>query len=161
MGLRVNTNLFSLTAQRNLANVSQRLSGNFSRMSSGLRITTAADDAAGLGISERMRAQIRSLDQAGRNSADGISLVQTAEGSLGEVNSNLTRMRELAIQASNGTLNTGDRAAANTEFAALITEIDRVADHMHQRVGQLLDHAAVHLGPLACLVEPNRLATLA
>ena len=139
MGLRVNTNLFSLTAQRNLANVSQRLSGNFSRMSSGLRITTAADDAAGLGISERMRAQIRSLDQAGRNSADGISLVQTAEGSLGEVNSNLTRMRALAIQASNGTLNTGDRAAANTEFAALITEIDRVADQTDFNGTQLFD----------------------
>ena len=128
MGLRVNTNLFSMTAQRNLSNVSSRLSGNFSRLSSGLRIASASDDAAGLGISERMRAQIRSLGQAGRNAQDGISLVQTAEGALGETTSNLSRMRELAVQASNGTLNTGDRAALDTEFQALISEIDRVAD---------------------------------
>jgi flagellin len=127
MGLRVNTNLFSLTAQRNLSVVSERLQGNLQRLSSGLRIATAADDAAGLGISERLRAQIRSLDQAGRNSADGISLVQTAEGALGEVNNNLARMRELAIEAANGTLNTGDRAALDSEFQALISEIDRVA----------------------------------
>jgi flagellin len=127
MGLRVNTNLFSLTAQRNLADVSGRLQGNFARLSSGLRIATAADDAAGLGISERLRAQIRSLDQAGRNAQDGVSLVQTAEGALGEVSGNLTRLRELAVQAANGTLNTGDRAALDSEFQALIAEIDRVA----------------------------------
>jgi len=128
MGLRVNTNVFSLTAQRNLSNVSERLQGNFARLSSGLRIASAADDAAGLGVSERMRAQIRSLDQAGRNSNDGISLVQTAEGSLGELSNNLVRMRELAIQASNGTLNSGDRTVMDTEFQALIAEIGRVAD---------------------------------
>jgi flagellin len=126
MGLRVNTNLFSLNAQRNLTNVSDRLGANFSRLSSGLRIAHAGDDAAGLGISERMRAQIRSLHQAGRNASDGISLVQTAEGALDEINSNLIRMRELAIQAANGTLNTGDRAAVDAEFQALIDEIDRV-----------------------------------
>jgi flagellin len=128
MGLRVNTNIFSLTAQTNLADVSARLGGNFSRLSSGLRIAAAADDAAGLGISERMRAQVRSLQQAGRNASDGISLVQTAEGTLNELNSNLVRMRELAIQASNGTLNDGDRAVINTEFTNLIEEIDRVAN---------------------------------
>jgi len=128
MGLRVNTNLFSLNAQRNLSNVSSRLAGNFSRLSSGLRIASAADDAAGLGISERMRAQIRSLDQAGRNAQDGISLVQTAEGALSETTTNLARMRELAVQASNGTLNTGDRAALDEEFTALTNEIARVAD---------------------------------
>ncbi len=127
MGLRVNTNLFSLDAQRNLANVTSRLSGNFARLSSGLRIASASDDAAGLGISERMRAQIRSLNQAGRNTQDGISLVQTAEGSLGELSGNLTRMRELAVQAANGTLNTGDRAVLDGEFQALVAEIDRVA----------------------------------
>jgi flagellin len=127
MGLRVNSNLYSLNAQRNLSNVSSRLGGNFARLSSGLRIATAADDAAGLGISERMRAQIRSLNQAGRNAGDGISLVQTAEGALGEVSGNLVRMRELAVQASNGTLNTGDRAALDAEFQALVGEIDRVA----------------------------------
>jgi flagellin len=139
MGLRVNTNLFSLTAQRNLSNVSSRLSGNYARLSSGLRIASAADDAAGLGISERMRAQVRSLNQAGRNASDGISLVQTAEGALGEVHGNLTRMRELAIQAANGTLNTGDRAALETEFGALVEEIDRVADQTDFNGTQLLD----------------------
>jgi flagellin len=128
MGLRVNTNIFSLTAQTNLAEVSSRLGSNFARLSSGLRIASASDDAAGLGISERMRAQIRSLNQAGRNANDGISLVQTAEGTLGELNSNLVRMRELAIQASNGTLNAGDRAIVDVEFQALIEEIDRVAN---------------------------------
>jgi len=127
MGLRVNTNIFSLTAQTNLSDVSSRLGGNFSRLSSGLRIATAADDAAGLGISERMRAQVRSLHQAGRNANDGISLVQTAEGTLNELNGNLIRMRELAIQSSNGTLNSGDRAVLDVEFQALVSEIDRVA----------------------------------
>lgn len=128
MGLRVNTNVFSLTAQRNLNNVTSRLQGNFSRLSSGLRIASAADDAAGLGISERMRSQIRSFGVASRNAQDGISLAQTAEGALNEVSNNLARMRELAVQASNGTLNTTDRATINTEFTALRTEIDRIAD---------------------------------
>lgn len=127
MGLRVNTNIASLTAQRNLSQVTGRLQGNFSRLSSGLRIATAADDAAGLGISERMRAQIRSYSVASRNAQDGISLVQTAEGSLAEVSSLLQRMRELAVQASNGTLSTTDRTTINTEFTQLISEIDRIA----------------------------------
>jgi flagellin len=128
MGLRVNTNVMSLNAQRELFNVTDRLSGNFKRLSSGLRISTGADDAAGLGISERMRSQIRSYEQAGRNAQDGVSLVQTAEGALNEVNNNLVRMRELSIQAANGTLNTGDRAAVDNEFQQLILEIDRIAE---------------------------------
>ena len=128
MGLRVNTNVFSLTAQRNLNNVTSRLQGNFSRLSSGLRIANAADDAAGLGISERMRSQIRSFGAASRNAQDGISLVQTAEGALAETGSNLSRMRELAVQASNGTLSTTDRTTINAEFTALATEITRTAD---------------------------------
>jgi flagellin len=128
MGLRVNTNIYSLSAQTNLSEVSTRLGGNFARLSSGLRIASAADDAAGLGISERMRAQVRSLNQAGRNANDGISLVQTAEGTINELNGNLVRMRELAIQSANGTLNTGDRAVIDSEFQALIAEIDRVAN---------------------------------
>jgi flagellin len=139
MGLRVNTNALSLNAQKNLANVSSRLQGNFARLSSGLRIVSAADDAAGLGISERMRAQVRSLSQAGRNAQDGISLVQTAEGALGEVSSNLTRMRELAVQAANGTLNDADRAALENEFGELVTEIDRIADQTDFNGIQLLD----------------------
>jgi flagellin len=127
MGLRVNTNVSSLTAQRNLASVTGRLQGNFARLSSGLRIATAADDAAGLGVSERMRSQIRSYAVAGRNAQDGISLAQTAEGAMQEISNNLTRMRELAVQAANGTLTTTDRATLDTEFQALITEIGRVA----------------------------------
>ena len=128
MGLRVNTNIASMTAQRNLSGVSGRLQGNFARLSSGLRIATAADDAAGLGISERMRAQIRSYGAAGRNAQDGISLVQTAEGALGEASNILTRMRELSIQAANGTLSTTDRATIDTEVTALIDELDRISD---------------------------------
>jgi flagellin len=128
MGLRVNTNLFSINAQRNLSNITNRLAGNFSRLASGLRIANASDDAAGLGISERMRSQIRSLGAASRNAQDGVSLAQTAEGALNEVSSNLTRMRELAVQSANGTLNTGDRSTIDDEFQALATEIERIAD---------------------------------
>ena len=126
MGLRVNTNVASLTAQRNLAAVTGRLQGNFARLSSGLRIATAADDAAGLGISERMRSQVRSYAVAGRNAQDGVSLAQTAEGALQETSNNLNRMRELAVQAANGTLTTTDRATIDAEFQQLIAEIDRV-----------------------------------
>jgi len=139
MGLRINSNILSLNAQRNLSNVSERLSGNFSRLSSGLRIASAADDAAGLGISERLRSQVRSLNQAGRNAQDGISLVQTAEGALGETGSNLARLRELAVQASNGTLNTADRATINNEFTALKDEIARVASDTNFNGVTLLD----------------------
>ena len=140
MGLRVNTNLFSINAQRNLSNVTERLGTNFARLSSGLRITTAADDAAGLGISERMRAEIRSLGAAGRNAQDGVSLAQTAEGALAEVSNNLVRMRELAVQAANGTLNTEDRAALDEEFQELITEIDRIATETDFNGTSLLDN---------------------
>ncbi len=108
MGLRVNTNVASINAQRNLANVTDRLAGNFRRLSTGLRISTAADDAAGLAISERLRSQIRSLDQAKRNANDGISLVQTAEGALNEVSSILTRLCELSIQSANGSVSGQD-----------------------------------------------------
>ncbi len=139
MGLRVNTNIAALTSQRNLAAVTNRLQGNYARLSSGLRIATAADDAAGLGISERMRSQIRSFAVAGRNAQDGVSLAQTAEGALGEVGNNLTRMRELAMQAANGTLSGPDRATLDTEFQALISEIDRVAGQTTFNGVSLLD----------------------
>jgi len=139
MGLRVNTNVAALTSQRNLSAVTGRLQGNFSRLSSGLRIATAADDAAGLGISERMRAQIRSYTVASRNAQDGVSLVQTSEGALQEVSNNLNRMRELAVQASNGTLTTADRTTLDTEFQALITEIARVASQTTFNGVALLD----------------------
>ena len=127
MGLRVNTNIFSLSAQNNLGQVTERLGGNYSRLSSGLRIASASDDAAGLGISERMRSEIRSLGQAARNTQDGLSLTQTAEGAVGEISNNLNRMRELAVQASSGTISDDDRAIINEEFSALESEIDRIA----------------------------------
>jgi flagellin len=139
MGLRVNTNLFAATAQRNLSNVSERLGGNFARLSSGLRITSAADDVAGLGISERLRSQTRSFAQAGRNAQDGISLAQTAESALNEVGSNLIRMRELAVQASNATLSTEDREAIDVEFQALDDEINRIATQTSFNGINLLD----------------------
>ncbi|MEM7515968.1 MAG: flagellin [Planctomycetota bacterium] len=128
MGLRVNTNVASLTAQRNLGGVTSRLQGNYARLSSGLRIANASDDAAGLGISERLRSQTRSFAQAGRNAQDGISLAQTAEGSSQEVSNLLGRLRELAVQASNGTLSDDDRTTIDTEFAEVTEEIDRIAD---------------------------------
>jgi len=142
MGLRVNTNVASLTAQRNLSTVTQRLQGNFSRLSSGLRIANASDDAAGLGISERMRSQIRSYGAASRNTQDGISLVQTAEGALGEASNILNRMRELAIQSANGTLTQTDRDTITTEVTALLDELDRIADSTEFNGVNLLDGSA-------------------
>jgi len=142
MGLRVNTNVMSLNAQRNLSSVTDRLQGNFARLSSGLRIATAGDDAAGLGISERMRGQIRSLSQNARNAQDGMSLAQTAEGALSEAANVLVRMRELAMQATNGTLSSADRATVDTEFQALMQEIERVADETEFNGISLLDGTA-------------------
>ncbi len=142
MGLRVNTNVQSLAAQRNLSIVTDRLSTNFRRLASGLRVDTAADDPAGLGISERMRSQIGSLSQAARNTQDGVSLVQSAEGAMGEINGNLSRMRELAIQASNGTYSAEDRAIMDTEFQALIEEIDRISGSAQFNGIPLLDGSA-------------------
>ena len=127
MGLRVNTNIASLNAQRHMANVTNRIQGNYSRLASGLRIASAADDAAGLAISERMRSQIRSFSVAARNAQDGLSLAQTAEGALGEVSNILSRMRELAMQSSNGTLSNNDRATIDAEFDELKAEINRIA----------------------------------
>ena len=126
MGLRVNTNIASINAQRNLANITDRLSGSFRRLSTGLRISVAADDPAGLAFSERLRSQIRSLDQAKRNANDGLSLVQTAEGALNEVSSILIRIRELAIQSANGSISGADQDTLNEEFTSLVSEINRI-----------------------------------
>jgi flagellin len=145
MGLRVNTNIAALTSQRNLALVSSRLQGNYARLSSGLRISSASDDAAGLGISERLRAAIRSYSVVGRNAQDGVSLVQTAEGALNEVGNNLARMRELALQATNGTVSSGDRATLDVEFQALIDEIERISDQTTFNEVQLLDGSTTSL----------------
>jgi flagellin len=139
MGLRVNTNIASLNAHKNLQSVTSRLQANYARLSSGLRIATAADDAAGLGISEKMRSQIRSYGAAARNAQDGVSLVQTAEGAYAEISNMLNRMRELAIQSANGTLTTEDRATIDTEVSALIEEIERVSTTVEFNGLNLLD----------------------
>ncbi len=127
MGLRVNNNIASLNAQRNVANTTSRLQRSFERLSSGLRINRAADDAAGLAISESFRAEVRSLQQAQRNAFDGVSLVQVAEGALDETSALLIRMRELAVQSANGTLTSSERSSIDTEFQDIISEIDRIA----------------------------------
>jgi len=142
MGLRVNTNVASINAQRNLSNVNESLAVNFRRLSTGLRIATAADDAAGLAISERLRSQVRSLEQAKRNGNDGISLLQTGEGSLNEVNGILVRLRELSIQASNGTTSGADKDTLNNEFGALIGEINRIGRATAFNGVNLLDGSA-------------------
>ena len=121
----INTNIYSLNAQRNLMNSQASMQTSLQRLSSGLRINSAKDDAAGLAISERMTAQIRGLNQAMRNANDGISMLQTAEGAMDEIGNMLQRMRELAVQAANGTVNATDKASLQTEFAALRTEIGR------------------------------------
>ncbi|MEZ5989516.1 MAG: flagellin [Planctomycetota bacterium] len=139
MGLRVNTNIASLNAVRNLENVTNNLSSNYRKLSTGLRITVASDDAAGLAISERLRAQVRSLNQAKRNSLDGISMVQTAEGAMNESSSILIRMRELAMQANNSTVSDKDKGTLNEEFQALISEIDRIAQATEFNGLKLLD----------------------
>ena len=128
MALRVNTNVEAFNAHRNLSATSVGLSKSMEKLSSGLRINRAADDAAGLAISEGMRAQIRGTAQASRNAQDGISLVQTAEGSLNEMHSILQRVRELSIQFANGTLSTSDQAKITAEVAQLTAELVRIRD---------------------------------
>jgi len=126
MALYINTNVASEQAQKNLSGNQANLMTSFARLSSGLRINSAKDDAAGLAISESLKSQIRSFNVAERNAGDGISMAQTAEGALGEVHGILGRMRELAVQASNGTLQDVDRDFIETEFASLQTEIGRI-----------------------------------
>ena len=128
MGLIVNTNLFSMNAQRNVGRTQKSLGTSIERLSSGLRINSAKDDAAGMAISMKLSAHIRSINQAVRNAQDGISVVQTAEGGMNEIHNILTRMRELAQQASTGTLATSDRAALDSEFQDLKSEITRISD---------------------------------
>ncbi len=128
MGLRINTNLASLTAQKNLGRSQLALERSLDRLSSGLRITRASDDAAGLAISESLRAQIRGLRQAERNANDGISIIQTAEGSLNEISSILIRMRELGVQSSSsGSISNTERSFLQNEFSSLQSEITRIA----------------------------------
>src|ERR1700754_1715157 len=139
MSLSINTNVSSLTAQRNLGASQSSLATSMQRLSSGLRINSAKDDAAGLAIANRMTSQIRGMDQAVRNANDGISLAQTAEGALGEVTNNLQRIRELAVQSSNATNSPSDRTALNSEVNQLVSEIDRVSKQSDFNGTKLLD----------------------
>src|SRR3954469_15507152 len=126
--MRINHNIQALNAYRNLSQTMSSTSKSLEKLSSGLRINKAADDAAGLAISEKMRSQIRGLDMAERNTLDAVSLIQTGEGALSEVHSILQRMRELSVQAANGTLEGPDREAIQSEIDQLTKEIDRIAD---------------------------------
>ncbi len=127
MALRVYNNIFSLNAQRNLGNNNANLGSSLEKLSSGLRINRGADDAAGLAISEALRADIRALNQATRNANDGIAMINTAEGALSEQASILIRMRELATQASTGTVGSTERTTINREFTSLRSELDRIS----------------------------------
>lgn len=139
MTLSVNSNINSLNAQKNLTASQMSLSTSMARLSSGLRINSAKDDAAGLGISERFTSQIRGLNQATRNANDGISLAQTAEGALGTAGTILQRVRELAVQSANATNSASDRAALNSEVGQLTSELDRIAKTTQFNGQNLLD----------------------
>lgn len=135
----INTNVMSLNAQRNLNTSSSSMATTIQRLSSGLRINSAKDDAAGLAISERFTTQIRGLDVASRNANDGISLAQTAEGAMVEIGNNLQRIRELSVQSANATNSDSDRDALNSEVTQLLSEIDRVANQTSFNGTKLLD----------------------
>jgi len=139
MALTINTNVASMNAQRNLGATQMRLNGNLGRLSSGQRINTAADDSAGLAISERFKSQIRSFGQAERNANDGVSMLQTAEGALNEISGVLTRIRELAVQSANGTLGSAERVYIDNENLALQAEITRISDVTEFNGTKLLD----------------------
>lgn len=141
----INHNIAALNSYRNLVNTNNNLAKSLERLSSGLRINRAADDAAGLAISEKMRGQIRGLTQATRNAQDGISLLQTAEGALNETHSILQRMRELAVQAANDTLTSNDRSQIQMEVDQLVTEINRIANTTEFNTKKLLDGSAAAL----------------
>lgn len=127
MGFRINTNVSSIAAQRTLGINNRESESNLAKLSSGTRITKAADDAAGLAISEKLKSNIRSLKQADRNANDGISMVQTAEGGLNEVSSILTRMRELAVQTASDTVGDVERGMTNMEYQNLKLELERIS----------------------------------
>jgi flagellin len=139
MAMVINTNTMSLNAQRNLQSSAAQLSTSLQRLSSGLRINSAKDDAAGLAISERFTTQIRGLTQAARNANDGISLAQTAEGALGQVQSNLQRIRELAVQSANATNSASDRVALDEEVQQRLQEIERIASQTSFNGQKILD----------------------
>jgi len=142
MALSILTNVSSLNAQRNLAGTQDALASSISKLSSGLRINKAGDDAAGLGISESLKAQIRSISQAQRNANDGISMSQVAEGSMNEMQGIVSRMRELSVQASNSTLGGTERGYIDTEFKELSKEVDRISNVTNFNGQNLLNGSA-------------------
>src|SRR6187549_1119215 len=139
MALVINTNVLSLNAQRNLSTSQAQLATALQRLSSGLRINSAKDDAAGLAISDRMTTQIRGLNQAVRNSQDGVSLAQTSEAALAEISNNLQRIRELAVQSANASNSTSDRAALDLEVQQRIAEVDRISSQTSFNGRKVLD----------------------
>ena len=139
MGFRINTNISSIAAQRSLSVNNRESENNLAKLSSGTRITKAADDAAGLAISEKMKSGIRSMKQADRNANDGISMVQIAEGGLNEVSSILTRMRELAVQTASDTVGDVERDMTNMEYQNLKLELDRISQVTEFNGKKLLD----------------------
>jgi len=139
MGFRINTNVASLQAQTSLNKVNKESQESFSKLSSGTRISKAADDAAGLAISEKMKAEIRSTQQANRNANDGISMVQVAEGGLNETSSILVRMRELSVQAASDTVGDAERGMSNLEYQQLKQEMDRISQVTEYNGTKLLD----------------------
>jgi flagellin len=141
MSLRINTNIMAMNTHRTMQMTDLALSKSLEKLSSGLRINRASDDAAGLSISENLRGQVRGLAQAERNAQDGISLINTAEGALNEIHSILQRMRELSVQAANGTLTSSDRASVDTEVQALLSEIDNITSYTKFNGMSLLDAA--------------------
>ena len=149
----INHNVSALNAYRNLTMTDRAMSKSLERLSSGLRINRAADDAAGLAISEKMRAQIRGLNQAISNAQDGISLIQTAEGALNETHDILQRMRELSVQAANDTLTASDRQNIQQEIDQLIVEIDRIGNTTEFNTKKLLD------GTSSALTTTDKLST--
>ncbi|MGE5507757.1 MAG: flagellin [Chitinophagales bacterium] len=139
MSLRINNNIEAVNAHRNLSVTAQSMSKSMEKLSSGLRINRAADDAAGLAISEKLRGQVNGINQAVRNSQDGISLIQTAEGALNEVHSLLQRLRELAVQAASDTLTGSDRTAIDSEMDQLVLEVTRISSTTEFNTQKLLD----------------------
>lgn len=155
MAATINSNIQSLTAQRNLSVSQGSLATSMQRLSSGLRVNSAKDDAAGLAIAERMNAQVRGMNVAIRNANDGISLAQTAEGALGKIGDNLQRMRELAVQASNDTNGVGDRTALDNEYKQLALENERVISNTKFNGQELLTGAGGASGAFTFQVGAN------
>jgi flagellin len=159
MAQTINTNSISLNAQRNLSSTQSAMATSMQRLSSGLRINTAKDDAAGLAISDRMNAQVKGMNVAIRNANDAVSMLQTADGAAGQLTDMLQRMRELAVQAANGTNNSGDIANLAAEYSSLTDEIGRVTASATFNGTTLLDSAAA-ANPIKFQVGPNTTDTI-